>query len=91
MRYLAYTDDGEYVHQVNVKIRSDARIRTVYEKLAVAVVRELRRNGKHRQDVFEIHMDLPNVWRNGGVGSVWMTAGNDLYDVYASREGEPWL
>lgn len=91
MRYLAYTDDGEYEYQANVKIRSDARIETVYVRLADELIGKLRRNGKHRHDTFVIHMDLPNVWRNDCVGSVWMTAGNDLYDVYAYRDGKPWL
>ncbi len=92
MDYMPFAYEGDNVYCIkSVKIRSDAKIETVYKKLAFELVREIKRRGVHVNDPFIISYDLPNVWRNGAVGSVWMTAGNDFYEVYSFRDGVPWL
>ena len=92
MKYFAYTEDekGRFFSTV-VNVRGDARVDTVYERIARALCAELRRCGISKDSGFVVHMDLPNVWRNGGFGSMWTVADGLLYDFHADRDGHPWL
>lgn len=92
MNYFAYTaDERERFFSTVVSVRSDASIETVYQRIAEALCAELRRGGVNPDSPFEVHMDLPNVWRNGGVGSMWTVADGLLYDFHADRDGRAWL
>lgn len=92
MRYFAYTEDesGRYFSTV-VTIRSDARVETVYRRIAEALCAELRRGGVSPDAGFTVHMDLPNVLRNGGFGSMWTVADGLLFDFHADRDDRAWL
>lgn len=92
MRYIAYTEDERGRHfSTVVTIRSDASVETVYRRIAEALCAELRRGGVSPDTGFTVHMDLPNLWRNGCVGSMWTVADGQLFDFHADRDDRAWL
>lgn len=77
-----WADDA---HDNEVSIRSDASLRTQYLRFARAAASSIYRDGATAERSYEYGIDLPNVWRNGCVGAIWLTMGGEFYDVQVTR------
>lgn len=86
MKYNVFCfDSNETAHETTVSVRSDARIGTVYSRLGQAMYAKLREDGLIAGRG-TINYQLPNIWTNGGFGSMWITTEAGLFDVFAVRE-----
>lgn len=71
MRYnvSAFINDTEYNYTVSC--RWDAKTETLFKKCVSAVHRDLSKTGILPEKV-RYSYDLPNVWRNGAIGALWI-------------------
>ena len=76
------TENGDEI-RISVSARSDMSTENLFKKCAIEMHHELCRRGLAPQTI-RFRYDLPNVWRNGAVGSVWFE--NPLYNICISRE-----
>lgn len=85
MRYevSTYTQDEKEI-KITVSVRSDANKKTLFHKCAVEMHHELCKRGLAPETI-SFGYDLPNVWRNGAVGSLWFE--KPFYNICIAREG----
>jgi len=71
MKYevTAFINDKEYTKTVNV--RSNAKNETLFVKCAKSILEDLLA-AKEIIGHVTINWDLPNVWRNGAIGALWI-------------------
>ena len=78
-----YTQDEKEI-KITVNVRSDAKMKTVFHMCAVEMHHELCKRGL-APDTISFGYDLPNVYRNGAVGSLWFE--KPFYNICIAREG----
>ena len=67
-----------------VSCRRDASNKVLFKKCAIEIHHELCKRGL-TPDTIRFGYDLPNVWRNGAVGSLWFE--KPYYNICIAREG----
>lgn len=86
MKYKVFCfDSTDIIHETTVSVRSDARVETVYSRLGQAMYAKLCEDGLIAWRG-TINYQLPNVWTNGCVGSMWITTESGFFDISAVRE-----
>lgn len=76
------TENGKEI-AILVSVRSDASTKTIFKKCATEMHRKLRKMGL-APDTIAFSYELPNIWTNGAVGSVWFE--KPYYNIYIARE-----
>lgn len=91
MKYLVSTlDHDERRHDVEINIRSDANLKNVYLKCVNALIGKMRKENAITGNV-KYHIEMPNIWINGGFANIWFTANEEVYDVSIERDGRTFV
>lgn len=69
MKYTATIITETKEHDITFSVRSDARVKTVFEKTIRECAAYMRENGIAAGDICYT-AQLPNIWKNGGVGFI---------------------
>lgn len=89
--FAVYTQHDEAGIEKEVNIRSDARLKTVVRKAAEEMAEVLMEKGLLVRPVSYV-ADMPNVWRNGGVGTLRIQDDKDYFFIGIKRsDSEAWM
>lgn len=89
--FAVYTQHDEAGIEKEVNIRADARLKTVVRKAAEEMAEVLVENGLLVRPVSYV-ADMPNVWRNGAVGTLRIQDDKDYFFVgIRHSDSETWM
>ena len=93
MRYTiaVYTQHDETGIEKEISVRADARLKTVVRKAAEEMAEVLVEKGLLTRPASYV-ADMPNVWRNGGVGTLRIQDDKDYFFISIRRsDSEAWM
>ena len=80
--------DDDKTMEINVSIRQNAKMQTVFVKCINEIGRKLIKN-KIIPETARYSYELPNIWQNGGVGAAWF---NDPFiNITIQQKNGAWL
>lgn len=93
MKYIfaVYTQHDETGIEKEVSIRADASLKTVVRKAAEEMAEVLVEKGLLAHPVTYV-ADMPNVWRNGGLGTLRIQDDKDYFFIgIRHSDSEAWM
>ncbi len=93
MKYTiaVYTQHDETEIEKELNIRADARLETVVRKAAEEMAEVLVEKGLLAHPVTYV-ADMPNVWRNGGLGTLRIQDDKDYFFIgIRHSDSEVWM
>ena len=89
--FAVCTQHDEVGIEKEVNIRADARLKTVVRKAAEEMAEVLVEKGLLARPVSYV-ADMPNVWRNGGVGTLRVQDDKDYFFIGIKHsDSEAWM
>ena len=89
--FAVYTQHDETGIEKEVSIRADASLKTVVKKAADEMAEVLVEKGLLAYPVTYM-VDMPNVWRNGGLGTLRVQDDKDYFFIgIRHSDSEAWM
>lgn len=80
--------DVDKTIEINVSVRQNAKLQTVFVKCMNEIGRKLIKNGIIPETA-RYQYDLPNIWRNGCVGAAWFI--DPFINITIKQKDGAWL